>query len=189
MADAFAVADFRAAQHLTLLERAIGDAQEGLIAGGPTSDTRHDVRSISGTTALLALRARTSLVRSVLEVDEVAFPSEWALDSTSLRDALRATPRSRVFHVTTGGEMVGFLLVGIGNGTSYIQRLAVRPHCQKQGVARALMERGVEWARRLGATNSVVNTEFDNTPALALYTSMGFAPMDHGLTVMERTLP
>lgn len=189
MTEAFATADFIAAQHLTLLEHAVGGTRDGRGFEQFPTHPRHDVRSTSGSAALLALRARTSLIRSALDIDEAAFPTEWALDSTSLSDALRATPRSRLFHVTGNGGMAGYLLVGVGNDTCYIQRLAVHPDHQQQGVARALMERGVEWARRLGATNSVVNTEVDNAPALSLYTSMGFSPMDHGLTVMERMLP
>lgn len=71
----------------------------------------------------------------------------------------------------------------------YVQRLAVHPDAQGQGLGRRLLLDGLHWMQRGGAWVASVNTQFDNSPALALYESVGFREEDFGLSVLAATLP
>lgn len=59
-------------------------------------------------------------------------------------------------------------------GSWYLESLAVYSHCQKQGVAAALMKDCVARAQANNADNMVLLVEDSNKAALALYHSMGF---------------
>lgn len=55
-----------------------------------------------------------------------------------------------------------------------IANVAVHPHHQRQGIARALMQAALDLAFRLQGQWVVLQVEADNEPALALYNSLGF---------------
>jgi putative acetyltransferase len=60
--------------------------------------------------------------------------------------------------------------------TSILQRLYVRPHYRKHGLARALVTAAVDFCRERGDVRAVLDTERDRLPAAyELYASIGFA--------------
>ena len=134
------------------------------------------------------LRRRSGVINAVLEIDRLAFGPEWHLDEETFQDALKATRRVRLLTSRRNGTIEGFVLVGATGQTGFIQRLAVHPDARRSGVASRLIAAAVEWSFRAGCTNTVVNTESGNEPALGLYRNIGFVDMSHGLTVLERAL-
>ncbi|KAG2740206.1 acyl-CoA N-acyltransferase [Suillus brevipes Sb2] len=56
----------------------------------------------------------------------------------------------------------------------YIAMLSVSKSWRKRGVASTLVKRSVEVMRRHGVDEVVLETEYDNAPALSLYESLGF---------------
>jgi putative acetyltransferase len=59
--------------------------------------------------------------------------------------------------------------------TSIVQRLYVRPHYRKHGLARALVAAAVDFCRTRGDARAVLDTERDRLPAAyELYASIGF---------------
>jgi ribosomal protein S18 acetylase RimI-like enzyme len=125
---------------------------------------------------------------AIVAVDDAAFESFWRFDDLALREAARATPKSSIFVVDGDAEVAGFVLVGRAGGTGYVQRLAVAPAAQRRGYGRALVADGLRWLREHGAARALVNTQADNSHALALYRAMGFADLESGLSVLGRAL-
>ena len=68
-----------------------------------------------------------------------------------------------------------------------IRDLYVAPAARRGGVARALLRHVVAAARAADARRVSLQTEPDNTAALALYAEVGFRPVD-GLTVLSLPL-
>ncbi|KAI0252305.1 acyl-CoA N-acyltransferase, partial [Lactifluus subvellereus] len=58
----------------------------------------------------------------------------------------------------------------------YIAMLSVDKGYRKRGIASALVRHSISVMRANGAQEIALETEFDNVPALALYTSLGFVP-------------
>ncbi|KAG8215256.1 acyl-CoA N-acyltransferase [Butyriboletus roseoflavus] len=56
----------------------------------------------------------------------------------------------------------------------YIAMLSVNKSWRKRGVASTLVRRSIDIMKRDGVTEVVLETEFDNIPALSLYESLGF---------------
>ena len=130
---------------------------------------------------------------SVLDVDAGSFSPFWRLDAAGLDEALTATPATR-FRVAlgqhTGGSrrIVGYAITGRAGDQGYLQRLAVAGAARRTGVGRALALDGLRWLKRRGVQRAVVNTQFGNHAALALYLRIGFHEEPSNLAVLHRSL-
>ena len=131
-----------------------------------------------------AVRRATTAERGALtDLDNQAFEPFWHLDPDGLRDALEATPRGRL-RVTADRPPSGYAISGVAGTTGYLQRLAVAPDAQRGGRGRALVIDALRWMEREGAASALVNTQVDNTAALALYQSLGFTRKPGGLAIL-----
>ncbi|GAC1589626.1 MAG: hypothetical protein NVS3B21_06420 [Acidimicrobiales bacterium] len=160
----------------------------------------HDLRVIPSTPSSPHRRAGWRDDQEVLAVDHMAFPAFWQLDAAGLCEALRATPQSRYrvversasttgLRTTTGGTpLVGYAITGRSGRRGYIQRLAVHPDCRGAGLGAALVTDGLRWLRRWRVRQAIVNTQFDNGRALALYERLGFTRQPLGLSVLSAGL-
>ena len=137
----------------------------------------------------LELRTGRRWERSeVVQLDASAFDDFWRFDSTSLDDAAKATPTSRI-RVTKERPFAGYALSGVARSVGYLQRLAVAPSAAGKGVGSGLLIDALRWMRRRGATIAYVNTQVENDRALDLYVRHGFQQMSEGLAILERPLP
>ncbi|GAA2880783.1 hypothetical protein Acy02nite_20630 [Actinoplanes cyaneus] len=68
-----------------------------------------------------------------------------------------------------------------------VRDVFVRPDCRRSGAGRALVEQVLAEARAAGAVRVSLQTEPENTAALALYRSIGFRPVE-GLTGLSLSL-
>lgn len=118
-------------------------------------------------------------------VDQLAFGPTWGYDAGSLAATRRATPAHRARRV---GRIDGYAISGAGGSTGYVQRLAVRPDRQRQGIADALVVDALAWMRSRRIDSVLVNTGVDNVAALRLYERHGFRELPDRLTVAERVL-
>ena len=80
------------------------------------------------------------------------------------------------------------LIFGRSGTVGYVQRLAVAPLHRAQGVGRGLMLDGLAWLARRRVQTVFVNTQHDNTIALALYESLGFRRQPTGLQILALPL-
>ncbi|MGI9644730.1 MAG: GNAT family N-acetyltransferase [Ilumatobacteraceae bacterium] len=132
-------------------------------------------------------RMRTRDLEAAARVDRQAFGLAWGNDAESLLDIRRATPhhRSRVIGDST---VDGFAISGRAGTTGYIQRLAVDPARQREGLGRVLVHDAIDWMIRHRVATALVNTGVDNDRALALYASEGFVVRPDELVVLELSL-
>ena len=122
-------------------------------------------------------------------LDHLAFESGWELDVNGIEEACRATPVHRIrLAVTATDEPAGYMVTGRNGSAGFIQRLAVDPAHEGQGVATSLLQDGLGWLTRRRVTDILVNTHLDNQRALALYQRLGFEQLPENLHVMELSL-
>lgn len=80
-----------------------------------------------------------------------------------------------VFLAEWDGEPAGRIrMVGWWNGFAYVDDVVVQPPFRGRGIGRALLERGIQWAREKGYPGIMLETQQDNAAACALYASCGF---------------
>ena len=138
----------------------------------------------------LLRRGRSTDWPSILAVDAAAFSAFWRLDQGGLREAIEATPvtRLRVAGSRGGSGLLAYAITGLSADQGYLQRLAVDPRHRRTGLGRALGLDGLRWLQRKGASGAVVNTQLGNDAALALYLSLGFRRERAQLAVLHRRL-
>ncbi len=147
----------------------------------------HDLAGLPAQTHRTRRAARSDRA-SLLEADAAAFDEFWRFDALDLREAARATPRAHTRVAPAAHEPHGYGLFGRSGIAGYVQRLAVAPEAQHQGLGHALLVDGLRWLRAHGANCAYVNTQEDNERALALYLRSGFRQLPVGLNVLGREL-
>ncbi len=127
-------------------------------------------------------------VAGLLDTDHAAFPKFWRFNAGGFREAMRATSRSAVFIIRgPDGEPVAFAIVGYGHAISYLQRVAVHPNWQGEGMGRSVVRAAIRSARTHGARAMLLNTQVDNEAAIGLYESEGFVTLPEPLAVFRRS--
>ena len=149
----------------------------------------HDMQDLPALPDVPIRTCRPSDRTGVLRLDHLAFPPFWRLDGDGLDEAVAATPRARFRVVDDGGDgPTGYAITGRAGRRGYVQRLAVHPEVRRRGYGQALVVDGLRWLRRWRVTQTVVNTQLDNAPALALYQRLGFRRQAFGLSVLAAGL-
>lgn len=170
--------------------------QAGFLAAGFGVEQKLRLLGLDLTLPLPPLPPRPRLSRvaarryeAVLEADRAAFPEFWRFDHLALRDALQATPAVR-FRMVGGrrGHVGGYAICGRSGRRGYVQRLAVHPDAQGQGVGRRLLLDGLHWMAGHGVGRALVNTQSGNRAALSLYSGVGFRDEPVGLSVLSAGL-
>ncbi len=134
----------------------------------------------------LVVRADHPDLEAMLGIDRVAFPAFWRFDHLALVESTQATPKSSVFVIRDGDQgIAGFAVVGYGHAISYLQRVAVHPTWQGQGMGRSLVRAASRSARRSGSRAILLNTQFDNTSAIGLYEDEGYVQLPESLAVLK----
>lgn len=105
-------------------------------------------------------------------IEETAFHDPWPLELLSYEFR---HPRAFVLVASWGpGEPSGYVSFRHGGGEAELMRLAVTPDERRRGVARALVERGLEKLRRERIQSCHLEVRMDNEGAIAFYRNLGF---------------
>lgn len=119
-------------------------------------------------------------------IDAEAFEPFWRLDAIGLSEALDATPRSTLLVIKDDSAgLAGFAILGLGHALAYLQRVAVAPRWQRQGMGRSLVRACARKAREGGAGALLLNTQIDNGSALSLYEQEGFVNLSDSLGLLR----
>ena len=132
-------------------------------------------------------RAGNKHHQEILELDRTAFDAFWQLDQSGLQEALGATPISRL-RVVRREKIVGYAITGRAGRAGYLQRLAVSPDQQGNGIGSALVHDSLRWLKRNRVSRVWVNTQQTNSRAFGLYQRLGFKSEPTHLTVLQRQL-
>ncbi len=125
-------------------------------------------------------------LEAMLTIDWSAFPEFWRFDHLALVESTQATSKSSVFVIKDGDlGIAGFAVVGYGHAISYLQRVAVEPKWQGQGMGRSLIRAAARSARRHGSRALLLNTQFDNSAAIGLYEAEGYTQLPESLAVLK----
>lgn len=177
--EAFTTNGFTRLRELVLLKR-------GLDTTLPRVDSAQTRRIVLKRCPALKLPGRNRF-EEVLSIDRDAFDGFWRFDDIRFREALNATPH-RLLRLAGRQPPSGYALSGVSRDRAYLQRLAVRPSAAGHGVGTALLYDAMHWMRSRGASEVFVNTQCDNTRALALYERHGFVHEPEGLVIVSREL-
>jgi ribosomal protein S18 acetylase RimI-like enzyme len=103
------------------------------------------------------------------------------MDYDELRQANRISAASTVAEID--GSIVGYEISTLYFDGAHLARLAVSPHAQGHGVARALLLDTLRRFERRGVHVITVNTQAGNLRSQRLYTSFGFERTGYDLPV------
>lgn len=122
----------------------------------------------------------------LLRIDAAAFSEFWHFDEPGLREAMNTTGRGSVLIIRgADGHAAAYAVVGSGSAVAYLQRVAVHPDWQGQGMGRSLIRVAGRKARTASARIMLLNTQVDNESALALYRSEGYVRLPDPLSLMR----
>lgn len=149
-------------------------------------------------TAMLTIDAATAA-----DLDAIV-----ALEQTGFAPASRWIGRSWLSEIDGGhhftpaardadGTLIGVAAFQCFHEVADLNRVVVDPAQRGRGVGAALVEAGLAWAAASGAERMLLEVEWANEPALALYRRLGFAEItfrrnyygiDRDALVMEKSL-
>lgn len=136
----------------------------------------------------LVVESGIDRLEDLLAIDAAAFDHFWHFDRLGLTEALDATANASVLIIRdSDGKPTSFAIVGFGSAIAYLQRVAVHPDWQGQGMGRSLVRVAARKAREAGARVMLLNTQVDNEPALRLYESEGYERLPEPLCLLRYT--
>ena len=109
---------------------------------------------------------------ALAQIEAASFSQPWSAQALQA-ELQNPTALFLVAHVD--GQVAGYAGIHCLFDTAQLENLAVAPSFRRQGIARALLQAGLQAAEQAGATQLLLEVRVSNTPAIALYRSCGFA--------------
>lgn len=113
-----------------------------------------------------------SHLKQVAELDKALFARPWSEDIWE--NELYSTTVSLVVAETEEGEVLGYGALGVILDEGSLERIAVRPDCQRKGIAQAILDAFLRFGEEKLAYIGLEVRE-GNAPAIGLYEKNGFA--------------
>jgi ribosomal-protein-alanine N-acetyltransferase len=115
-------------------------------------------------------------IGEVIVIDRLSFPVAWP--ERSYRYELTENPAAYLLvaerHASPRSRLVGYIGLWLLVDEAHISTIAVHPTDRGQGIGRALLLAGLEWAARKGAELATLEVRASNEAARRLYRKHGF---------------
>lgn len=108
----------------------------------------------------------------VLKLDHQAFKPLWQISLDALNTAFQQSAYATV--AEKNGQVIGYQISTTTHNATCLERLAVSPDQQGQGIGASLVYDLIDDFQLSSAMHLTVNTQQDNLPSQALYQKMGF---------------
>ncbi len=108
---------------------------------------------------------------SLAKLEAENFTDSWSQDALS--DSLSQS-YVHFYGAYKGKELVGYLIFSHIVDEVEIFRIAVRPSCRREGIARILLEALMTFGKDRKATRALLDVRESNEPAILLYKKTGF---------------
>ena len=112
-----------------------------------------------------------SHLKQVAELDAELFSRPWSADSWE--SELYNDTVSLVVAETQEGRVLGYGVLGVILDEGCLEKIAVRPDCQRRGIAQAILSSFLRYGEEHLAYIGL-EVRDDNTPAITLYEKNGF---------------
>jgi ribosomal-protein-alanine N-acetyltransferase len=130
--------------------------------------------------------AGTDDIAAIASVDVSAFTPHWRYSQATIAQRFRASPLFIVAEID--GAIVGYAEGDIRSPTAHLNRVAVHPHHQEQGIGALLAQHALRGFWQGGADQVTLNTQTNNQRARRLYRRLGFKPTGERATAWELAL-
>lgn len=122
---------------------------------------------------IVAMRAMSVPdIQAVAAIEKQAYPAPQAWSEGIFRDCLRVGYLCQVLEVDA--DLAGYGILSIAAEEAHLLNVCVAPSQQGRGLGRALVEHFLQLADRYKAQAVYLEVRPSNTPARALYKSLGF---------------
>lgn len=115
---------------------------------------------------------RQSHLDQMAELEKICFSLPWSRDM--LADELSNKHAKYYVAVTEDGRIAGYIGMHVVLDEGYITNVATAPEFRRQGIAKALITKVLEYCRSKGMIYITLEVRESNAGAIALYESFGF---------------
>ena len=139
-----------------------------------------EITAVSRGLSLSITRMTEHDLLEVVEIEETSGLSPWGWDAyhkelQSPKDVIMLVARTgAAVDPNEGRAIFGFIVSRLVAGELHVNNVAVRPEFRRQGTAAQLLEAVLEWARRKGAAEALLEVRAGNSAAQGLYRRCGF---------------
>ncbi len=126
---------------------------------------------------MIVYRARLDDLDAIMILEAAGFDhAGWSRDSWA--GELTGSDRQVLAYRDADDRLVGVATIQLVDDFADLLRVVVAPDRRGQGIARKLLLASIHMAQASGAGRVLLEVEQDNAPALAVYTRLGFSPVD-----------
>jgi ribosomal protein S18 acetylase RimI-like enzyme len=126
---------------------------------------------------MIVSRAKLKDLDAIMALEATGFEhAGWSRDSWS--GELTGPDRQVLAYRDADDRLIGVATLHLVEDFADLLRVVVAPERRGQGIARKLLIASILMAQASGAVRILLEVEPDNAPALAVYTRLGFSPID-----------
>jgi [ribosomal protein S18]-alanine N-acetyltransferase len=118
------------------------------------------------------LPARLDDLDAIMIMEQAGFPVAEQWSERSWRGELLG--EHRMILIARAQHPVGVISLSTTGELADLHRLVVEPRSRRRGIGADLVRAGLDVVRQLGVREVILDVGYDNEPAIALYSQLGF---------------